>query len=157
MFHDIDMIIFGIGCVGWHNNGTDRHNSQIGNGPFGAVFCANQNTVARLYASGNQGTSQTPDRVGNLVPVFTRPFAFALMEQKRLRTKHGRIFKKGTGKIGFGDITGHIGLFCGRAHALLSFGWLLSGDKPIEKSGKCNAIDRNLAFGFEAFCLRAAP
>jgi hypothetical protein len=40
---------------------------------------------------------------------------------------------------------------------LLSFGWLLSGDKPIEKSTKCNVIDRNLSFGFEAFCLRTAP
>jgi len=79
------------------------------------------------------------------------------MKQKRFLTKHGRIFKKGAGKIGSGDITGHIGLFCGRADALLSLGWLLSGYKPTEKSGKCNAIDRNLAFGFEAFCLRTTP
>jgi hypothetical protein len=79
------------------------------------------------------------------------------MEQQRFLNKHGRIFKKSAGKIGFGDITGHIGLFCGRAHALLSLGWLFSCDKPIEKSGKCNAIDRNSAFGFEAFCLRTAP
>ena len=122
MFHDIDMIIFGIGCVGWHNNGTDRHNSQIGNGPFRTVFCANQNTVARLYASSNQGASQPPNGIGNLVPVSTSPFAFVLVEQQRFLIKCGRIFKKSAGKIGFGDITGHIGLFCGRAHAFLSLG-----------------------------------
>jgi hypothetical protein len=44
------------------------------------------------------------------------------MKQQRFFTKHDRIFKKSVGKIGFGDISGHIGIFCGRAHALLSLG-----------------------------------
>ena len=131
--------------------------AKIGNGPFGTVFCANHNTVAWLYAGGNQCASQPSDGIGNLVPVFASPFAFALVEQKRFVTKHGSIFKKGAGKIGFGDITGRIGPFCGRAHALLSLGCLLFHDQPIGKSAKCNAIDMNLAFGLEALCLRTTP
>ena len=80
MVDDKVMIIFGVGGVGRYDNGTNGHHGQIGNRPFGTVFCCDQHTIAGVDTGVDEYRGEPRNLVCHNVPTVADPFAIALFK-----------------------------------------------------------------------------
>ena len=83
VFKDVEVVALGVGDVGRHGDQTRRHDGQIGDAPFGAVFRDEHHAVAGIKAEAAQGFGKQTDLSSRFAPAQRSPGPATLGPEER--------------------------------------------------------------------------
>ena len=104
VIHDEMMVILGVGGVGRHDNGADRHDGKIGDRPFWPVFSRYHHPVAGLDTAIHQHGRKAAHIVGDGQPAVTTPLGIDLFEKQFAVATIFDIGKESCRQIGIFDV-----------------------------------------------------